>query len=73
MNAVVRNQAAEQRLRELEFASGMLAEIQQMMQANGEKTLAYLIEMAYIEACDRRRELNERMPREQQSRPVKAA
>lgn len=61
MRTVVRTQAAEQRLREIEFASGMLAEIQQMMKANGERTLAYLIEMAYLEACDKRREIYEEM------------
>lgn len=73
MSAVVRYQATEQRLRELEYASDMLAEMQRMTKASGEKTLAYLIEMAYIEACDRRRELYARHQLDSQSQPVTAA
>jgi len=58
------------RIDELEYASAMLRELQQMMQANGEKTIAYLIEMAYLDACERRRQLHERS---QQSANVTAA
>ncbi|TPN75985.1 hypothetical protein FJ987_24015 [Mesorhizobium sp. CU2] len=41
------------KLRNLKFAQGMLRELRQRTEADGEKLLTYLIDMAYLEASDR--------------------
>jgi len=43
------------KLRTLRFVQGMLRELRQKTEADGEKLLTYLIEMAYLEASDRLR------------------
>ncbi|MBZ9819116.1 hypothetical protein [Mesorhizobium sp. CA4] len=37
----------------LQFAQGILRELRQKAEADGEKLLTYLIDMAYLEASDR--------------------
>lgn len=41
------------KMENLQFAQGILRELRQRAEADGEKLLTYLIDMAYLEASDR--------------------
>lgn len=41
------------KMENLQFAQGMLRELRQKAEADGQKLLTYLIDMAYLEASDR--------------------
>ena len=41
------------KMENLQFAQGILRELRQKAEADGEKLLTYLIDMAYLEASDR--------------------
>ena len=41
------------KMENLQFAQGILRELRQKADADGEKLLTYLIDMAYLEASDR--------------------
>ncbi|TIS74032.1 MAG: hypothetical protein E5W99_25085, partial [Mesorhizobium sp.] len=45
------------KMENLQFAQGILRELRQKAEADGEKLLTYLIDMAYLEASDRIRAL----------------
>lgn len=63
--SAVRELSRRMKRERLDFIRSMLREVREMAEGDGDAFLAYVIEMAYIEASDRLRKIDVPQPVEQ--------